>query len=282
MARTLVALNNNSSFNSNLFEVAESLFGDVNDVLFVGLFLQGMTHKENLASYLEDTSFRKLVPDKNNAVWTKEDVFKTEVISLFEEKALQRKLRYKIHHDFEMTGYDIVKQSIYADLLVFSYNIFFNQEDNRPDSTFLYQLLKGCRCPVLILPALTEKIDNVIFTYDGKESSVFAIRMFSTLFSEQMKDKEVTILTVTPSAEEEIKNEKLLLELVKQHHSNVGVQLLEGTNISDEIISFAESVDNPLLVMGAYGRSHISNLFLPSVAKNILKTSRFPMFIAHK
>ena len=106
--------------------------------------------------------------------------------------------------------------------------------------------------------------------------------MFSNLFSDSMKDKEVTILTVTPSVEEEIKNEKLLLELVKQHHSNIGVQLLEGTNISEEIISYAESVSNPLIVMGAYGRSHVSNLLIPSVAKNILRKSRFPIFIAHK
>ena len=281
MAKTLVALNNNNSFNSNVFKVADSLFSDVKKELFVGLLLQGISYKENITSYLEDTSLKGLIPEKDNS-WSESDNQKAEVISLFEEKAQERKLNYKIYNDFEVSGYDLVKQSIYADLLIFSYNVFFNPETNKPDSTFIYQLLKGCKCPVLILPAKSEKIENVIFTYDGKESSVFAIRMFSNLFSETMKDKEVTILTVTPSAEEEIKNEKLLLELVKQHHSNIGVQLLEGTNISEEIVTYAENVENPLLVMGAYGRSHISNLFIPSVAKNILKKSRFPIFIAHK
>ncbi len=281
MAKTLVALTNNNSFNSNLFQVAESLYPNINNELFVGLLLQGISYKENIASYLEDTSLKGLLPDKN-APWSESDNQKAEVIALFEEKAQKRKLNYKIYNDFEVSGYDLVKQSVYADLLVFSYNVFFDPETSKPDSTFIYQLLKGCKCPVLILPVDTKSIDNVIFTYDGKESSVFAIRMFSTLFSNSMKDKEVTVLTVTPSAEEEIKNERLLLELVKQHHTNVGVQLLEGTNISDEIIEFAESVSNPLLVMGAYGRSHISNLLIPSVAKNILKQSRYPIFIAHK
>ena len=280
MAKTLIALTNNNSFNSNLFNVAESLYTDIQSELFVGLLLQGISYKENIASYLEDTSFRGLL-DKNTP-WSELDNQKAEVISLFEEKAQKRNLNYKIYNDFDVSGYDLIKQSIYADLLVFSYNVFFNPDTGKPDSTFLYQLLKGCKCPVLILPVDTSRIDNVIFTYDGKESSVFAIRMFSNLFSETMKDKEVTVLTITPSVEEEIKNERLLLELVKQHHSNVGVQLLEGTNISEEIMAFANSVSNPLIVMGAYGRSHISNLFIPSVAKNILKQSRYPIFIAHK
>lgn len=281
MAKILVALNNNNSFNSNLFKVADSLFSDINEELFVGLLLQGISYKENIASYLEDTTLKGLISDKKS-MWSEVDSQKAEVISIFEDKAKKRNLNYKIYDDFEVTGYDLVQQSIYADLLILSYNIFFNPQTDKPDNTFIYQLLKGCRCPVLILPVNTTAIDNVIFTYDGKESSVFAIRMFSNLFSDSLKNKETTVLTVMPSVEEEIKNERLLLELVKHHYSNVGVQLMEGTSISEDISNFAGEVSNPLIVMGAYGRSHISNLFLPSVAKNILKKSRFPIFIAHK
>src|SRR5690606_266000 len=153
------------------------------------------------------------------------DTQKAEVISLFEEKAQNRNLKYTICEDFEVTGYDIVQQSIYADLLILSYSIFFNPETEKPDNTFIYQLLKGCRCPVLILPVNSTQIDNVIFTYDGKESSVFAIRTFTQLFAGGVRDKETTILTVMPSVEEEIKNERLLLDLVKHHYSDVGVQL---------------------------------------------------------
>lgn len=282
MARILVALNNNTSFNNNLFKVSDSLFRNISEELFVGMLLQGISYKENLASYLEDTSLGSLIPEKKPSAWSEVDNQKAEVISIFEEKAHKKNLNYKICEDFDVSGYDLVQQSTYADLLILSYNIFFNPETDQPDNTFIYQLLKGCRCPVLILPAHTSQIDNIIFTYDGKESSVFAIRMFCNLFSKAISEKETTILTVMPSVDEEIKNERLLLDLVKHHCSNVGVQLMEGTTISEDISNFAENVSNPLIVMGAYGRSHISNLFLPSVAKNILKKSRYPMFIAHK
>jgi len=126
------------------------------------------------------------------------------------------------------------------------------------------------------------QIKNIVLTYDGKESSVFAIRAFSNLFATSVKNKIVSTLTVTPGADEEIKNEKYLMELVKQHFSNVGMQLLTGSSTSQEILNFAENVEHPLVIMGAYGRSTISNLIIPSVARRIIKKRRIPLFIAHR
>ena len=135
----------------------------------------------------------------------------------------------------------------------------------------------------MILPDNICKIDNIIFTYDGKDSSVFAIRAFSNLFAGHSKNKPVSILTVMKSPDDEgIKNEKLLMELIKQHFNDVGIQLLEGNTISDEISNFAGTVTNPLIVMGAYGRSRVSNILLPSVARHIMTKSRLPLFIAHR
>jgi len=281
MAKTLVALNDNSSFNENMFEVLESLIRSVRNELFIGLVVKGLSYRSHLSSYIEDRAFKGLAPD-SGYFWGETDDPKFEIANLFESTASARGLNFKIHNGLEVSSYELLKQSIYADLLILSYKVFFDPETNKPDNSFIYHILKGCRCPVFIMPENLAQIDSIIFTYDGKESSVFAIRAFSNLFSETLRDKEVTVLTVMPSAEEEIKNEKYLLDLVKQHYHNVGVQLLEGTNISEEIIQFAESQENALVVMGAYGRSRISNLFLPSVAKTILNRSKIPLFIAHR
>jgi len=204
------------------------------------------------------------------------------VISQFERTARDTNIRYEIYNDFRLTTHEVVKQSTYADMLILSYRIFYNYLTGKPDTSILYQILKGSKCPVLILPDGTNRVDNIIFTYDNKESSVFAIRAFSSLFSDNMKDKIISILSVMPNVDEEMKNEKLLLNLVKQHYNDVGIQLLEGNNISKEISNFASNVQNPLVVMGAYGRSHISNLLLPSVAQYLVKKSNLPLFIAHR
>lgn len=281
MAKILVALNDNETFNSNLFKLAEKLFFDVSRHLFVGLLVKDVSYITSLGTYLGEPVLADLLP-YGNELLTEEDEKKAEVVAKFEKNARDTCIRYEISNNFKMTIHEVVKQSTYADLLILSYSIFYNYSSRKPDTTILYQILKGSKCPVLIMPQGMENIENIIFTYDGKESSVFAIKAFSNLFASHMANKIVSILTVTPSVDEEIKNEKLLLDMTKQQFNNVGIQLLEGNNISKEIIKFASAQNNPLVVMGAYGRSHISNLLIPSVARSILKTSRIPLFIAHR
>lgn len=280
MARFLVALDGNNSFNQDLFQLSCDLFDNVDEHLFVGMLIKDVSYANTVSSYKGEPVMAEVSPI--NGFLNEEDVVITEVISQFEETARDTSIKYEIFNDFRLTAHEVVKQSTYADMIILSYRVFYNYITKKPDTSILYQILKGSKCPVLILPEGTKKIDNIIFTYDNKESSVFAIRAFSNMFSGNTRDKIVSILSVMPNVDEEIKNEKLLLNLVKQHYSNVGIQLLEGDNISREISNFAKNVQNPLVVMGAYGRSHISNLLLPSVAQYLLKRSNLPLFIAHR
>lgn len=280
MAKFLVALDGNNSFNQDLFQLSANLLENLDDHLFVGMLVKDVSYINTVSSFVEEAATVDVLP--TNGFLNEEDHVITEVISQFETTAKDTNIKHEIYNDFRLTAHEVIKQSTYADLLIMSYQVFYNYFTGKPDTSILYQILKGSKCPVLILPEGTKRIDNIIFTYDNKESSVFAIRAFSGLFSGNIKDKIVSILSVMPNADEEIKNEKLLLNLVKQHYSNVGIQLLEGDNISKEISNFANNVQNPMVVMGAYGRSHISNMLLPSVASYILKKSNLPLFIAHR
>jgi nucleotide-binding universal stress UspA family protein len=280
MAKFLVALDGSISFTKDLFQFSSDMLEDTDEGLFVGMVVKDVSYYNTVSSFISDSVLTDVMPEKG--FLNDEDNVITDVISQFETNAKDSSVRYEIYNDFRLTTHEVVKQSTYADLLILSYRIFYNYLIGAPDSSTIYQILKGSKCPVLILPEGTTKIDNIIFTYDNKESSVFAIKAFSNLFARKMRNKVVSILTVMPNADEEIKNEKLLLNLVKQHYNNVGIQLLEGQNISKEINNFARNVQNPLVVMGAYGRSRISNLLLPSVAQYLLKKSNLPLFIAHR
>lgn len=280
MARFLVALDGSNSFNTDLFRLSSELLENLDEHLFVGMLVKDVSYMNTVSSFIEEPVMAEVSP--TNGFLSEEDHVITNVISQFEKTARDTNVRYEIYNDFRLTAHEVVKQTTYADMLILSYGIFFNYLTGKPDTSILYQILKGSKCPVLILPEGTKKIDNIIFTYDNKESSVFAMRAFSSLFSENTKDAIVSILSVMPNVDEEVKNEKLLLKLAKQHYNNVGIQLLEGNNISKEISNFAHNVQNPLVVMGAYGRSHISNILLPSVAQYLLKKSNLPLFIAHR
>ena len=264
MAKFLVALDGSNSFNQDLFQLSANLLENLDDHLFVGMLVKDVSYINTVSSIVEETATVDVLP--TNGFLNEEDHVITEVISQFEKTAKDTNIKHEIYNDFRLTAHEVIKQSTYADLLIMSYQVFYNYFTGKPDTSILYQILKGSKCPVLILPEGTKRIDNIIFTYDNKESSVFAIRAFSGLFSGNIKDKIVSILSVMPNADEEIKNEKLL----------------QGDNISKEISNFANNVQNPMVVMGAYGRSHISNMLLPSVAQYILKKSNLPLFIAHR
>jgi len=281
MAKFLVALDGSVSFTRDLFQFASEMLNDSDESLFVGMVMKDVSYCSTVNNHHKEPALAEIVPS-GDGFMTDEDRHITDVICNFEKSAKDFSVNYEIFNDFSLTAQEMVKQSTYADLLILSYRIFNTSSDDKPDTSTVFEILKGSRCPVLILPEGRCKMDNVIFTYDNKESSVFAIKAFSNLFARKTKDKVVSILTVTPNLDEEIKNEKLLLNLVKQHFNNVGIQLLEGNNISKEINNFAKSVHNPLVVMGAFGRSRISNMLIPSVAQFFLKSSNLPLFIAHR
>ncbi len=282
MGKILVALDDHSTFVKDLITTAKELFANWKNNLYVGLLVKDLSYATKVSGYFQKVGLEDYNPYEQDELLSEEDQKKAELIANFIKPSKLLGIRHEIHNDFKMTAYELVKQSMYADLLIVSYQIFYNHATNKADTSLLFHVLKESKCPVLILPSNITSIDNIIFTYDGKESSVFAIKAFSSLFSDATKDKITSILTVTPSLEEEIKNEKFLLDLVKQHYNNVGVQLLEGTSIASEIIRFAESVENPLVVMGAYGRNVISNLLIPSVARDIIERRCLPLFIAHR
>ncbi|MCG8474013.1 MAG: universal stress protein [Cytophagales bacterium] len=179
----------------------------------------------------------------------------------------------------------IVEKTPFKDLMVMDYKACFNfvkGEGEDSDSSELFNVLRESQCPILILPEQFEKVEHVVFCYDGRDSSLFAIKHFSVLFAKQLRDKVVTVLTVDPEEGEGIANEKELMGYLTHHFTNVGVKRIQGEEISQEIYDFSSNLPDPLLVMGAYGRTQLSHTLVPSVARGIIFRKKLPVFITHK
>ena len=168
------------SYNTDLFQLSEDILKNIDEHLFVGMLVKDVSYMNTVSSFVEEPVLADVSP--TNGFLNEEDHTIANVISNFEESARDTSARYEIYNDFQLTAHEVVKQSTYADMLILSYGIFYNYITGKPDTSILYQILKGSKCPVLILPDGISKIDNIIFTYDNKESSVFAIRAFSNLF----------------------------------------------------------------------------------------------------
>lgn len=174
----------------------------------------------------------------------------------------------------------VIRESRFLDLLVVCAKSSFDSSIDAVPSGLTEYMLRHSECPVLIAPINFNEPDEIVFAYDGSASSVFAIKEFTHLFP-QFEDRKVTFLEVNKSETNEIENQKKITDYLKMHYSMIGYQVLHG-DPKDELFSYFIGKRNPMIVMGAFGRNIISNLFNRSAAHLLLKTTTLPVFITHK
>ncbi len=201
-------------------------------------------------------------------------------IQLFKEKCSERQVISDVHTDRGIAINEVVLESRYADYLIVDAAISFdkNQQDTRP-SSFLKLLLRDSECPVMIAPDHFEGIDEIVHTYDGSKTSMFAIRQFTCLFPE-LTEKKITLMDIkTGNDDHYIKKMNKLKEFMKCHYSGVHYEILQGLNPKEALTSQFMGTPKKLLVMGAYGKqkwfgNHTADLILEMVDQ--------PIFITHQ
>src|SRR5687767_8074294 len=148
-------------------------------------------------------------------------------------------------------------------LLIF---FFFQAEDGIRDKlvtgvqTCALPILADAECPVIVSPLNFETIDEIIFTYDGSDSSVYAIKQFTNLFPELSSKKVVVTTMVKNNDNNTVDQKEKLDELLQGHYKNIVFETLTG-NARDELFTYYLEERNKILVMGALGRKRLSYFF---------------------
>ena len=184
------------------------------------------------------------------------------------------------HRDRGIPYEEIITESRYADLLLIDAETSFSDKMEEIPTNFVKNILSDAECPVVILPVAFGGIEQLVFTVDGKPSSVYAIKQFTYLFPE-LREQQVVVISVNeeevmPDADERYK----LKEWLHMHYKNVDFITTEG-NVKAGLLELLLSRSKAFIVMGAYGRSAFSSLFNPSHAQSVLKMVSQPVFIAH-
>ncbi|WP_431209531.1 hypothetical protein ACQ86N_25640 [Puia sp. P3] len=208
---------------------------------------------------------------------TEQQVMKT--IEQFRESCICRETSNLVHRDRGMPLNEVLEESRFADLIILDPATSFSKADHDIPSRFVKEVLEGAECPVLVAPYSCDAIDEVILTYDGTESSVFAIKQFAHLFP-GLSDKRAVVVSVSDmggALEQQFK----IKEWLKAHYPDVGFVVLRGSP-SDELFGYLIGKKNAIVVMGAYGRTVFSRFFKPSQARLVMKSVNLPIFIAHQ
>jgi hypothetical protein len=200
-------------------------------------------------------------------------------IRKFEDRCQREGFEYRVHKDTDLFALqELITETRFADLLIVSSELFYeNIQKNQPND-YLRKTLHESECPVLLVPENFVTPFSLILAYDGKASSVFAIKQFAYLFPE-LCDMDTLLVSV---AEEnaELPRQDYIGELGARHFNALTMQPLTSEN-KQTFAAWVSEKRGSLLVTGAFGRGELSSLFRKSFVTEVIRDHKIPLFIAH-
>lgn len=243
----------------------------------VGVFLDDFTR--NSFSIYEALEGEETFEKKLRHLAEKDTQIRDLAVKQFEDECQAAKINYSIHRDKGFSLPDLLRESIYADLLVLDASETFTRHPENPPTRFIKDLLADVQCPVYLTPKHFEPVNKVIMLYDGSPTAVFAIKMYSHTIPIILPTEVITV------KEEEddlhLPENKLMKEFMKRHCPQAVYKVLKGEAEREVLRHLKVQGESTLIVLGAYQRSTVSRWFKNSMADILLRTLKCPLFIAH-
>jgi hypothetical protein len=194
-------------------------------------------------------------------------------VQVFETYCRDAAVRYeikRIHHRHLDT---LTDGSEFADLVIMP-------EANENELFSFKSFLTSVRCPVILVSASHQQIEQLVFAYDDRFPGMHALKMFSYLLP-AFRQLPATFVSVVPPDVRDIDYRTEITSWLAHHYPQASIQVLQG-NERDVLPAFIETQTNALVVMGAYGRSSLSLLFRESMANVVMQKTAASVFVAHE
>ncbi len=194
-------------------------------------------------------------------------------VKLFKDACEEYKVDYKVDIETSASIKHLIELSLFADLII-------ADARSASDDYDIKDLLTDAHCPLLLVSRLAEEVKTLFLAYDGSNSSMYAIKMFSYIFPEY-KDLPTHFFHVAGDVGE-IPQLDEIKTWAATHFTNIDFKLLSGNTRKELIDYIRHGSENSVIVMGAYSGSSISRLFLKSMAQPVITETNASLFITHK
>lgn len=200
-----------------------------------------------------------------------------ENIAIFREWAGKAGIPFDVYLDKGVPAAELVYETRFADILLLSADTF-SQGDEPVPSAFVKQMVHDSACPVILTPESFERIDNIVFCYDGSKSSLFAIKQFSYLFPQlrAQRVKVISLIAEGPSTQEQAR----LTQWLKCHYRDLE-WIAQGADAAEALFHYLLKKRDDFVVMGPYGHGLLTSFFEPDQETGAIRTTSLPIFIAH-
>jgi len=265
-------------FSESTMKYAIRLAAD-NNALLTGVFLESFLYH---SFHLFDMVGSQGVSDvKLRHLLDKDKQTRLNAANVFANQCKKMEVDFAVHHDKIFALDDLIKESIYSDLLLISASETISNISEEPPAKFVCDVLAETQCPVMVVPDSYADIQKVILLYDGSPSSVFAVKMFNYLLP-LLRNLETEVLYVADeSGKHAMPEDKLIKEFIRCHYPKAQYVILEGEP-EGQIITYLKKQElDTLVVMGAYQRGVVSRWFKNSMADKLIEELQIPLFITH-
>jgi hypothetical protein len=245
-----------------------------------GIFLENLKADEHpVLRKVHGAAYLDWEVDPTNPAYQDKQAMISKHIEFFRDACDSRSVRSTLHRDCGVPAKEIIHESRFADLIIIDPETSFKSRHEGAPSSFAKEVLAHAECPVVIAPQSFDSIDEIIFTYDGSASSVFAIKQFTYLFP-GLAEKRTIIVQVNEQGIWEDQDKYNFKEWLQNHYSAIGFEVLKG-DAEDKLFDYLFKRKNSFVVMGAYGRSAVSRYFKHSKSDRLMRTITQPLFISH-
>ncbi|MEO5889637.1 MAG: universal stress protein [Ferruginibacter sp.] len=236
-----------------------------------GIFAQSIKYSVDNYLFPSDMNLsdKDIIPAKDEDEHLK---FLNIGMKLFAEACEAENVSFKTHSISTNHLETLIDYSAFADLIVCD-------ADTRPIHYSMNTFLADTHCAVLLINKDYTNAGTLVFAYDDKLSSINAIRLFTYLFG-FYRDLPVHFVSVLPTNVLGLEYDDLIREWLPLHYSNAKIEIIKGET-KNELTNYINGLSNPLIVMGAFGRSSLSRFFKESLANFIITQTNAPIFIAH-
>ena len=191
-------------------------------------------------------------------------------------------VEHRVHKNFfEAAVPELRNESRFADLLIIGSEAFYENMGTNEPNTYLKDTLRQAECPVVIVPEQFTFPESVVLSYDGSESSVYAIKQFAYLFPQLTTKASLLVTAGTEDDEQEIPEASNIEELVARHFSDLTFMRLqiEPAKYFSTWLMYRKST---ILISGSFGRSALSDFLKKSFISDVISTHRIPVFLTHR
>jgi nucleotide-binding universal stress UspA family protein len=244
-----------------------------------GIFLETVTEHQLLPESVlaESGAARPVSIKENKSVQPLTD----RQITRFIDGCVARDVVALVYQPHKIKWKELIRETRFADAIIMDSEFTMQAQllEEYP-SHYARKLLHEAECPVIVTPLSFDSIQEIILTYDGSKTSLFAIREFLHLFPE-LRETKATILQIWLEEDEHPKEQERLLEWLRNHFSNVESIILKGES-DQRLMEYLLRHPQSFVVMGGFGRSRASRMLQPSTSGTIVKLVSSPVFIAHR